>query len=288
MSTADSEPDSEAASEPQTGPSDSEPSEVIADAPDDVALRTSGLTKFFGAIEAAKDVSLDVHSDEVLAVVGDNGAGKSTLIKMLSGVLQPTAGEIYLRQDGRLARQYFSSSKDAIDAGIATVYQGQHLSPNASAMHNVFLGVEPLKRGPAGWLFRRVDEQRMAEVTRELLADIGFDFDPRSRVNSLSGGQQQAVAVARALLRDPPIVVLDEPTSEVSTAGTDKIVDLVRAVPDGEKSVVLITHKIDIVVDVADRIAVMRDGELVDVFDTEHERVERMDVVQRMHGERER
>jgi ABC-type sugar transport system ATPase subunit len=288
MSTSDSETNAEAESGSETAGSDAEQTDTVAEAPDDVALRTSGLTKFFGAIEAVRGVDIDVKSDEIFAIVGDNGAGKSTLIKMVSGVLRPTAGEIYLRQDGRLVRQYFSSSKDAIDAGIATVYQGQHLSPNASAMHNVFLGIEPLKRGPEGWLLRRVDEQRMAEVTRELLDDIGFDFDPRSPVNDLSGGQQQAVAVARALIRDPPIIILDEPTSEVSTGGTDKIVDLIRAIPDGEKSVILITHKIDIVVDVADRIGVMRDGELVEIFDTTQQEVDRMEVVQRMHGERRR
>jgi ABC-type sugar transport system ATPase subunit len=128
----------------------------------------------------------------------------------------------------------------------------------------------------------------MVEESRLLLNEIGFDFDPRSRVNELSGGQKQAVAVARALIRDPPIIILDEPTSEVSTTGTDKIIDLVRGIPDGEKSVILISHKIDVVVDVADRIAVMRDGEIVEVLDTNVDDVERIDIVERMHRERER
>jgi ABC-type sugar transport system ATPase subunit len=107
-------------------------------------------------------------------------------------------------------------------------------------------------------------------------------------VNELSGGQKQAVAVARALIRDPPIIILDEPTSEVSTGGTDKIIDLVRQIPDGEKSAILISHKIDVVVDVADRIAVMRDGKLMEVLDTNRDDVERIDIVERMHAERER
>jgi len=264
-----------------------------ADAPeagpdDDVVLRTVGLTRYFGAIEAVRDVSLDVNADEILAIAGDNGAGKTTLIRMLSGVLRPTAGDISLRQDGRLVEQYFSSSKDAMDAGIATVYQEQHLSPNASAANNIFLGMEPLKAGPEGWLLRRIDHEYMVRESRQLLDDIGFDFDPRTPVNELSGGQKQAVAVARALIRDPPIIILDEPTSEVSTTGTDKIIDLVRGIPDGEKSVILISHKIDVVVDVADRIAVMRDGEIVEVLDTNEGDVERMDIVERMHRERER
>jgi ABC-type sugar transport system ATPase subunit len=288
-STPGSQVDSAAAGGSSRGSeSDSDRDASVRDADEDVVLRTDELTKFFGAIEAVRNVSLDVNADEILAIAGDNGAGKTTFIRMLSGVLQPTAGEIYLRQDGRLVRQYFSSSKDAMDAGIATVYQEQHLSPNASAANNIFLGMEPLKEGPAGWFFRRTDEERMVEESRQLLDEIGFDFDPRSKVNELSGGQKQAVAVARALIRDPPIIILDEPTSEVSTTGTDKIIDLVRGIPDGEKSVILISHKIDVVVDVADRIAVMRDGEIVEVLDTNVDDVERIDIVERMHRERER
>jgi ABC-type sugar transport system ATPase subunit len=276
-------------SETETGSSESPPqgTAVDEDAPGEVTLRTENLTKYFGAIEAVKDVSLDINSDEIMAIAGDNGAGKSTFIKMLSGVLQPTAGDIYLRENGHLTRQFFSSSKDAMDAGIATVYQEQHLSPNASAASNIFLGMEPVKKGPKGWLFRQVDTDRMNRVARDTLNEIGFDFDPRSPVDELSGGQKQAVAVARALVRDPPIIILDEPTSEVSATGTDKIIDLVREIPDGEKSVILISHKIDVVVDVADRIAVMRDGELIELLNTNEDDVGRMDIVERMHRERE-
>jgi ABC-type sugar transport system ATPase subunit len=278
-----SDPDSDAETAPPAGETDS-----AADGADGVVLRTVDLTKYFGAIEAVRNVSLDVEADEILAIAGDNGAGKTTFIRMLSGVLEPTAGEIYLRQEGRLRQQFFSSSKDAMDAGIATVYQEQHLSPNASAATNIFLGMEPLVDGPRGWLLRRTDRQHMVDRSKELLREIGFDFDPNSKVGELSGGQKQAVAVARALIRDPPIIVLDEPTAAVSTTGTDKIIDLVRGIPDGEKSVILISHKIDVVVDVADRIAVMRDGEIVEVLDTGREDIDRMDIVERMHRERER
>ena len=262
--------------------------DAVADDVDDaVALRPTDLTKYYGAIEAVRDMSLDVNRDEILAIAGDNGAGKSTFIKMLSGVLQPTAGDIYLRGEYGLEKQYFSSSKDAMDSGIATVYQGQHLSPNASAASNIFLGMEPVRDGPRGRLFRQVDTDEMNRRARTILNEIGFDFDPSSKVNELSGGQKQAVAVARALVRDPPIIILDEPTSEVSATGTDKIIELVRDIPDGEKSVILISHKIDVVVDVADRIAVMRDGELVELLDTNEDDVQRFDIVERMHRERE-
>jgi ABC-type sugar transport system ATPase subunit len=265
-----------------------EPDATAEDDRETRVLKTDKLTKYFGAIEANKNVSLSLNEDEILAIAGDNGAGKSTFIKMLSGYIQPTSGDIYIRQDGELHKQYFSSSKDAMKAGVATVYQGQHLSPNATTAANIFMGIEPLQSGPEGGLLRRVDEEHMIRESRKLLNEIGFDFDPRSPVNELSGGQQQAVAVARALIRDPPIVILDEPTSEVSTTGTDKIIDLVRRIPDGEKSAILISHKIDVVVDVADRIAVMRDGEVVEVLDTNRDDIERIDIVERMHRERER
>jgi len=276
-------------SETESSPAASGPDAdaIPGDVDEAVTLRTRNLTKHFGAIEAVNEASLDVEADEILAIAGDNGAGKSTFIKMLSGVLQPTAGDIYLRQDGEVVRQYFSSSKDAMNAGIATVYQEQHLSPSASAASNIFLGMEPVRDGPRGWLLRQVDTDRMVREARDVLDQIGFDFDPRSAVDELSGGQKQAVAVARALVRDPPIIILDEPTSEVSATGTDKIVDLVEEIPDGEKSVILISHKIDVVVDVADRIAVMRDGEIVDLLDTDEDGVERIDIVERMHRERE-
>jgi ABC-type sugar transport system ATPase subunit len=272
----------------ESDPGESQQAEAPEETRETTVLQTDELTKYFGAIEAVKNISLGVREDEILAIAGDNGAGKSTFIKMLSGVLQPTAGDIYLRQEGKLQKQYFSSSKDAMDAGIATVYQEQHLSPNAPTYANIFLGMEPLKNGPAGWLLRRVDEEHMIEESRKLLNDIGFDFDPRDPVNELSGGQKQAVAVARALIRDPPIIILDEPTSEVSTTGTDKIIDLVREIPDGEKSAILISHKIDVVVDVADRIAVFRDGEMIELLDTNRDDIERIDIVERMHSERER
>lgn len=249
-------------------------------------LKTKDLTKYFGAIEAVKGVSLDVRRGEILAIAGDNGAGKSTFVKMLSGVLRPTAGEIHVREGPTFKQRHFTSSKDAEEAGIATVYQEQHLTPTNDVASNIFLGYEPRQQGLRGSLLRQVDKEYMVEESRRLLNEIGFDFDPRSPVAELSGGQKQAVAVARALIRDPPIVILDEPTSEVSTTGTDKIIDLVRQIPEDDKAAILISHKIDVLVDVADRIAVMRDGELVDTLDTSGD-IERMDIVSRMHKERE-
>lgn len=260
--------------------------ETTEDTENRTVLRTKNLSKTFGAIEAVRNVSLDVRKGEILAIAGDNGAGKSTFVKMLSGVLTPTAGQIYVRENGVDEPRHFTSSKDAEKAGIATVYQGQHLTPTNTVATNIFLGYEPRKSGLRGTLLREIDEERMIEESNRLLQEIGFDFDPRSLVSELSGGQQQAVAVARALIRNPPIVILDEPTSEVSTTGTDKIIDLVRQIPNDGKAGILISHKIDIVVDIADRIAVMRDGGLVEVLDSSSN-VDRMDIVAQMHKERE-
>ena len=260
--------------------------DVTEEAADRTVLKTLGLSKDFGAIEAVNDVSLDVRRGEILAIAGDNGAGKSTFVKMLSGVLRPTAGEILVRENGNFRERQFTSSKDAEEAGVATVYQEQHLTPTNSAASNIFLGFEPRQEGLRGSLLRNVDRERMNEESDRLLREIGFDFDPESPVAELSGGQKQAVAVARALIRDPPIVILDEPTSEVSTTGTDKIIDLVRQIPEDDKAVIIISHKIDVLVDVADRIAVMRDGELIDTLEVSGD-IDRMDVVSRMHRERE-
>jgi ABC-type sugar transport system ATPase subunit len=271
------------------GPDDTSAVDEVEDAEDAesrTVLKTRGLTKHFGAIEAVKDVSLDVRRGEILAIAGDNGAGKSTYVKMLSGVLRPTAGTILVRENGVFRERHFTSSRDAEEAGVATVYQEQHLTPTNDAASNIFLGFEPRQKGLRGTLLRNVDKERMVEESSRILNEIGFDFDPRSPIEELSGGQKQAVAVARALIRDPPIVVLDEPTSEVSTTGTDKIIELVKQIPTEDKAVVLISHKIDVLVDVADRIAVMRDGELIDTLDVSGD-IDRIDVVSRMHKERE-
>ncbi len=270
----------------ETDGSEPNNSETTDEANTQTVLKTDGLSKSFGAIDAVIDVDLEINRGEILAIAGDNGAGKSTYVKMLSGVLTPTAGQIYVRSDDRLVERSFTSSKDAEKAGIATVYQGQHLTPTNDAATNIFLGHEPSKPGLRGSLLREIDKARMVEESNQLLEEIGFDFDPESPVEELSGGQQQAVAVARALIRDPPTIILDEPTSEVSTTGTDKIIDLVRRIPEEGKAGILISHKIDIVVDIADRIAIMRDGKLIDVLKNTSD-VERIDIVSRMHKERE-
>ncbi|WP_049903383.1 ATP-binding cassette domain-containing protein [Halococcus agarilyticus] len=286
MSDTESEVPTEDAGPEASAVEDVADAEDVEDAERRTVLKTRGLTKHFGAIEAVKDVSLDVRRGEILAIAGDNGAGKSTYVKMLSGVLRPTAGEILVRENGTFRQRHFTSSRDAEEAGVATVYQEQHLTPTNDAASNIFLGFEPRQEGLRGTLLRNVDKERMVEESSRLLNEIGFDFDPRSPIEELSGGQKQAVAVARALIRDPPIIILDEPTSEVSTTGTDKIIELVKQIPEDDKAVVLISHKIDVLVDVADRIAVMRDGELVDTLDVSGD-IDRMDIVSRMHKERE-
>lgn len=230
-------------------------------------LRVSGLSKRFEGVQALDDVSLDVLENEVLALVGDNGAGKSTLVKLLTGVFEPTAGTIYAREsDGSLVPRTIDDANEAQEIGIETVFQDLGLSGQHDVASNVFMGREPLRDDVFGRVLRQVDREQMEHRSVEALQEIGFNVDPNARTAELSGGQQQAIAVARALISDPNIVLLDEPTAEVSVEGSEKILDLVGRLQDQGLTVVFISHNLEEVLEVADRIAVLRDGKLVDVL----------------------
>lgn len=252
---------------------------------DDVLIATENVSKHYGGIVALEDVSLTVRENEVLAIVGDNGAGKSTFINLLSGVIPATSGTFYKRdaENGRLKEIVLDSPSMAKEAGIETVFQGRALSMQHDVAANVFMGREPLKSGVSGKLFRRVDREYMEKKAIESIEEIGFDIDPNAITGELSGGQQQAIAVARALISDPSTVILDEPTAEVSVEGSQKILDLIEQLQDGGKTVIFITHNLEEVFEVADRIAVLRSGNLVTVLDNDGT-VEREDLVGYMTG----
>lgn len=240
-------------------------------------LRISDLSKRYEGVQALDEVSFDVHDNEVLALVGDNGAGKSTVIKTLSGVITPTGGTIYVRnEDGDLAERTIDDPNDAQAAGIETVFQELGLSGQHDVASNVFMGREPREDGLTGRLLRRIDREQMERRTVEALDEIGFQVDPNAPTAELSGGQQQATAVARALISDPRIVLLDEPTAEVSVEGSEKILELIENLKAQGRTVVFISHNLEEVFEVADRMVVLRDGKLVDVlvndgsFDREH------------------
>jgi ABC-type sugar transport system ATPase subunit len=252
--------------------------------PGEPIVRIEGLSKRYEGVQALEDVDLEILDNEVLALVGDNGAGKSTLIKSLTGVISPTAGRISIRNEaGELTERTIEDPSDAQEAGIETVFQDLALSGQHDVASNVFMGREPVMEGFVGRVLRRVDRPRMEREATEALAEIGFQVDPTAPTAELSGGQQQATAVARALISDPSIVLLDEPTAEVSVEGSEKILELVDNLKSQGRTVVFISHNLEEVFEVADRIAVLRDGKLVDVIENDG-RVDRQDVVGLMTG----
>jgi ABC-type sugar transport system ATPase subunit len=217
-------------------------------------LQARSITKRFGALQALADVDVDIHAGEVLAILGDNGAGKSTFIKILSGAYEPSAGTVLL--DGTPVS--FASPQDAADVGIATIFQELALSENLSIAENVFLGRELVRRVlGVPFLRRQAMKQKVAELLHTLDAHIS---DPDAAVGSLSGGQRQAVAISRALNLNARLVIMDEPTAALAVAETRKVLQLIRRLAEGERAVILISHNMHDVFEVADRIVVFRRG----------------------------
>jgi len=217
-------------------------------------VQAVNITKRFGALTALRDVNLDIYPGEVLALLGDNGAGKSTFTKVLAGAHPASGGELIV--GGKSVS--FSSPKDASNCGIATIFQELALAENLSIAENVFLGRE-LKRSFLGIPFLRQHEMRtkVAELLRELEAHIS---DAQAPVGSLSGGQRQAVAICRALNLNAQLVIMDEPTAALAVAETRKVLALTRKLAERGCAVVLISHNIADVFEVADRMVVFRRG----------------------------
>ena len=222
-------------------------------------LRATGMSKHFGSVEALIDVEFEVHAGEVVALVGDNGAGKSTLIKAIAGVQPADAGTIAV--DGE--RVSIRSASDAYRHGIATVYQDLALCDNLDVVANLFLGGETLTG------MRALDEYAMEHKTIELLDSLGVTSlsSVRARVGSLSGGQRQSVAIARSLLGEPRLVILDEPTAALGVVQTAQVLELVRRLRDNGLGVVVISHNLENVYSVADSIVVLRLGRVAATFD---------------------
>jgi simple sugar transport system ATP-binding protein len=219
-------------------------------------LKMTGVGKSFGAIHALDDVSLELAEGEVLGLMGDNGAGKSTLVKIVAGNFRPTRGQIAI--DGREVE--FNRPLDAQKAGIEVVYQDLALCDNLTAASNVFLGREPVRRiGPLAI----IDYRAMRHRSAELFAQLKSETRPRDLVRRMSGGQRQAVAIARTLLSNARIVLMDEPTAAISVRQVAEVLDLIRRLRDRGISVVLISHRMPDVFAVSDRIAVLRRGSLV-------------------------
>lgn len=221
-------------------------------------LQARGITKRYGAVQALTGVDLDVHAGEVVALVGDNGAGKSTLVKAVSGAVQPDAGTIaFAGQPVRIQRPH-----DAQALGITTVFQDLALCENLDVVANLYLGVETRH-----WSV--LDEVAMERSARQLLASLEVRIgDVRTPVAALSGGQRQAVAIARALLGEPRMVILDEPTAALGVEQTAQVLDLVGRLRDKGLAVLVISHNLVDVRAVSDRIVVLRLGRNAGEFRT--------------------
>src|SRR5688572_6943746 len=238
-------------------------------------IRMEHISKFYGRVQALDDVNLVVREREIVGLLGDNGAGKSTLIKVLSGAVPVTSGEIYVRGE----KANIKNTTDAIGYGIETIYQDSALVTQLSIARNLFLGREPV-RPPR--LLGRLDQRKMNDVARGLLRRVGIEKDipPTTPVGALSGGERQAVAIARAMHFDSELIILDEPTNNLGVAETQGVLRFVRGARDSGHSCIFIAHNIHHVFQVVDRIVVMRRGRVVaddiDPKETSVEEVERV------------
>ena len=212
-------------------------------------LELDSISKHFGAIEALKDVSLKIEPGDVVGLVGDNGAGKSTLVKIIAGNFHQSGGKIRIdNSDVMLA-----SPSDARAKGIEIVYQDLALSDNLTAAANIFLGRELTR-------FGLLDYAAMYKRSGELFAELKSETRPRDLVRRMSGGQRQAVAIARTRLSDPKIVLMDEPTAAISVRQVAEVLSLIRRLREHQIAVVLISHRIPDIFAVCDRLVVLRRG----------------------------
>jgi D-xylose transport system ATP-binding protein len=238
-------------------------------------LELRGVSKHFGAVQALTDIQFDVHAHEVVALVGDNGAGKSTLVKLISGIYAADSGSFLW--EGREVT--ISGPGDAAALGISTVYQDLALCDNLDVVANLYLGREAGGGGALGRIDEVTMETRSIEVLRRLSVKIP---SVRIPIASLSGGQRQSVAVARSVLWDNKVVLLDEPTAALGVAQTHEVLELVKRLRDEGQGVVIISHNLADVFEVADRITVLRLGRYVGTYDAK--RVGREQLVGLMTG----
>lgn len=228
--------------------------------PSEPVLQLKNLHKAFGGVVAIQEFSLDVYAGEIVALVGDNGAGKSTLVKMISGVYQPTSGQIIL--DGEEVS--FSSASSARDLGIEVVYQDLALAENQPVYMNMFLGRE-LQKGP----LRQLDRKRMIEETERQVRELDVRIpSARAVIRSLSGGQRQGIAIARATQWANKLVLMDEPTAALGVAETAKVESIIQGLRNRHLAVLVISHSLDQVFRISDRICVLRHGVQIGVQPT--------------------
>jgi fructose transport system ATP-binding protein len=234
-------------------------------AADQSVLQARGIVKHYGRVVALDHADFDLRKNEILGVIGDNGAGKSTLIKVLAGAVIPDAGDVLM--DGKPV--HFRSPIEARNAGIETVYQNLALSPSLSIADNLFLGRERRKPGPLGTFFRLLDRAEMRREARQHLNSLGLLTiqSIRQPVETLSGGQRQGVAVVRATAFGSRVIIMDEPTAALGVKESRKVLELMLDVKKRGLPIILISHNMPHVFEVADRIHIHRLGRRIAVID---------------------
>ncbi|HZW01928.1 MAG TPA: ATP-binding cassette domain-containing protein [Candidatus Deferrimicrobium sp.] len=237
--------------------------------------RLEHVDKWYGRVQALEDVSFSIRANEIVGLLGDNGAGKSTLIKIISGVTPLSNGAIYFH--GK--KVDIRNTNDAIALGVETIYQDSALVTQLSIARNLFLGREPLK-GPA--ILNRMDKRLMEDVAARLMGEVGLTkkIPPKTPISSLSGGERQAVAIARAMYFDSELIILDEPTNNLGVAETQGVLRFVRNARDSGHSCIFIAHNIHHVFQVVNRIVVLRRGRVVaDDIDPRKTTIEQVEKV---------
>jgi ABC-type sugar transport system ATPase subunit len=220
---------------------------------EDYIVELKGICKRFGGIDALKDVDLQLKRGEIMGIVGDNGAGKSTLMKVLSGAYVADEGEIWVNGQ----RTHIRNPQDSTDLGIGMIYQDLALFNNFDVTKNIFVGRE-YTRGPFGVF---LDKKRMYKKTEDLIRELKVDIkSPRQNVMTMSGGQRQMVACARAIAFESKILIMDEPTAALGVTEANKLLGLIRNLADGGLSILLITQRIPDILAIADRVFVLKGG----------------------------
>jgi ABC-type sugar transport system ATPase subunit len=246
-------------------------------------IRVENVTKRFGRIVAVEDVTLDVREGEIFALVGDNGAGKSTLMNVLSGVHSPTEGQVYVDGDP----VSFGNPSDARDSGIETVYQDLALMNDLDVASNIFMSQFPtVGAGPLQFIDWSTTYDRAAEI---MTGRLGRDLDVRTEVEFFSGGERQLVAIGRALAFDPEVIILDEPTSALSVDATRLVHETIRKLREDGHTIVIVSHSIESVLRLADRIGVLYQGEVVatlEPHETDLERLNELMTTGQLSGDR--
>ncbi len=232
-------------------------------------LKVQNIHKHFGGIQALNDVSFKINEGETLAIIGDNGAGKSTLMKCISGTHNPDTGKILFYNTGI----HNATPRQTRSAGIEMLYQNLNLCGQQDVVTNIFLGKEQTKNG-------LLNKKSMTNIAIDMFKRLNIDIPVSTKVQNLSGGQQQSVAIARAMLSNPKLLIMDEPTAALGVQETRKVLNHIKELKNNNVSIIMITHNLSDVFDVADRIIIMKQGRIHD--DLNSKNIDLNDIIEKI------